>query len=298
MGRPPKKGLDYFFKDTDFYDDDKIIDLLEQEGPIGVTVYDVLLCIIYKNGYYIEFTDLDHLALKVVRTIGNRWLKKGTAKRVLLPCADIGLFDKPLLLQGVITSTGLQQRYDQVTVRSRASKDKYWLLDKKGPQSLLGIPSKIVNAEENRVFAEETPVNAEKSATKKRREENTYIYFSNPELNGVFLQYLNLRDSEQKNALTLDQKEALKKELEAAADTDEDRITICRQTFANGWHNFYPLSGKKRAAAPPKKNGFHNFSQRDYDFLEIEKKITGGGKGKVDQEIQAAGGIAPEDIYP
>ena len=54
MPRPPKRGLDYFGKDVDFYEDFKIIDLLSEHGPVGVVIYDFLLTQIYKNGYYLE----------------------------------------------------------------------------------------------------------------------------------------------------------------------------------------------------------------------------------------------------
>ena len=47
MARPVKKGLSYFPKDVDFYNDYKIMDLLEKYGPTGVTVYDVILTEIY-----------------------------------------------------------------------------------------------------------------------------------------------------------------------------------------------------------------------------------------------------------
>lgn len=44
-GAPNKKGLTYFPKMIDFYEDDKIFDLLDRYGPLGVTVYDCILCI-------------------------------------------------------------------------------------------------------------------------------------------------------------------------------------------------------------------------------------------------------------
>ena len=34
MARPPKTGLDYFPKDVDFYNDYKIMDLLEKYGQL------------------------------------------------------------------------------------------------------------------------------------------------------------------------------------------------------------------------------------------------------------------------
>ena len=75
MPRPPKRGLDYFGKDVDFYEDFKIIDLLSEHGPVGVVIYDFLLTQIYKNGYYLELP-IDKAALLAVRAVGSRWLKK------------------------------------------------------------------------------------------------------------------------------------------------------------------------------------------------------------------------------
>ena len=53
MPRPPKQGLDYFPKDVGFYNDFKIMDLLEKYGPLGVTIYEVVLTEVYRNGYYL-----------------------------------------------------------------------------------------------------------------------------------------------------------------------------------------------------------------------------------------------------
>lgn len=129
MGRPAKTGLDYFPKDVDFYDDFKIMDLLNEYGPSGICVYEVILCMVYQNGYFIEVAQ-DKLALAVVRCIGGKWIKKDFVLQVILYCADIGLFDHDLLRQGVITSAGIQKRYALVTVRNKVHKDKFWLLEK------------------------------------------------------------------------------------------------------------------------------------------------------------------------
>ena len=42
-------GLTYYPKMLDFYEDDKIFDLLDEYGPLGVTIYDCILCIVYKT---------------------------------------------------------------------------------------------------------------------------------------------------------------------------------------------------------------------------------------------------------
>ena len=76
MGRKVKTGLSYFSKDVDYYDDFKIMDLMNEYGPLGQTIYDVLLCMIYHEGYYLEVPSMEQLAVKIIKTIGNRWVKK------------------------------------------------------------------------------------------------------------------------------------------------------------------------------------------------------------------------------
>ena len=66
MAKPLKKGLHYFPKDTDFYDDYKIIDLMSVYGPVGYTIYDYILTQVYNEGYYLEIP-VDKLALLAVR---------------------------------------------------------------------------------------------------------------------------------------------------------------------------------------------------------------------------------------
>ena len=60
-GDEQRQGLDYFPKDVNFYDDFKIMELLGEYGPNGIVIYEVTLCIIYGNGYYIECPDMDQL---------------------------------------------------------------------------------------------------------------------------------------------------------------------------------------------------------------------------------------------
>lgn len=95
MGRPIKQGLSYFPKDVDFYNDYKIMDLLELRGPIGVTVYDALLTEIYKNGYYLA-EPIDRISTMIVRIIGAKWVTKRLVSQVILGLRGIrALRDNP-----------------------------------------------------------------------------------------------------------------------------------------------------------------------------------------------------------
>ena len=158
MGRRAKTGLDYFPKDVTFYDDFKIMTLLDEYGPNGIAIYDVILCIVYKNGYYIECPDMELLVARIVRMIGNKWIrKKDLVLQVIRFCADIGLFDKTLLDQNVITSAGIQRRYSEVTVRNKVNKEKYWLLGK-DDQALLNVPKKPISVTEKPISVTEKPI--------------------------------------------------------------------------------------------------------------------------------------------
>lgn len=153
MARPFKKGLDYFPFDVDFFDDDHIIDLMDEYGGFGVSVYLIILTIIYRNGYYIEMP-IEKLARSVVRILGSRWARKNTVTQVILFCSDIGLFDKALVEQSVFTSAAVQRRFQTVTARSKIDKSKYWLIG----QPLESAPENGINDAETTVIAAETPV--------------------------------------------------------------------------------------------------------------------------------------------
>ena len=43
MARPANKGLHYFAVDVDFFDDERIMLLMNRFGPVGCTVYSALL---------------------------------------------------------------------------------------------------------------------------------------------------------------------------------------------------------------------------------------------------------------
>lgn len=100
------------------------MDLINEYGPLGSTIFDCILCMIYREGYYLELP-LDKLCLAVVKSIGSKWVKKHQVMQVIQYCADIGLFDKSLLARSVVTSAGLQRRYADVTSRNKVDKSLY-----------------------------------------------------------------------------------------------------------------------------------------------------------------------------
>ena len=129
MARAVGNGLRYFPKDVDYYMDDRIMDLLDAYGPLGQTVYDVMLTMVYREGYYLEMSP-DRLARQIIRWIGSQWVEsREKVVEVLGFIAEVGLVDKALYRQGIITSAAIQRRYDEVAARRKTDRSKYWLLE-------------------------------------------------------------------------------------------------------------------------------------------------------------------------
>lgn len=173
MARPAKKGLAYFPKDVDFYQDEKIVDLGMRYGPLGLTVFDVLMTLVYREGYYLELP-LSKVGQMIVRTVGESWFRKtgmsavDLSVEVILYCAEIGLINAPLVRQNVITSVGIQKRYAAVTARNKVNLTKYWLLDNRRVDGALeSVPKKRVSVAETPVSVAETRVSDAKTPQRK-----------------------------------------------------------------------------------------------------------------------------------
>lgn len=291
MPRPAKKGLSYFPKDVDFYNDYKVMDLLERYGPLGVAIYEVILTEVYRSGYYLA-EPIDRVSANVARIIGSKWVQKRLVSQVILDCGEIGLFETTLLKHGVITSVGIQRRYAAVTARNKVQKDEYWLIDDDG-QPLLNAPQNPISVTETGISATETPINDAVIPQKESKENKTKL---NKKISS------ELKNSPRQEAayklLMIDGNyhlvtcEDVKKyrDLYPAVDVDQEFRKMIgwldanpknRKTprgigkFINGWlcraqDSARPLQSGHKQPAP---NRFHNFEQRDtdYDAIVVEQ---------------------------
>ncbi len=273
-GRPPKKALTYHSSDVGYYEDYKIIDLLNEYGPLGQTIYDVIIKMVYKNGYYLEIP-MDKLSLSVTKTIGNKWIKnKDLVLQVVQYCSEIGLFDDALLKQSVITSAGIQKRYALATVRNKVHKEKYWLLEEENEKPLLSAHPNTISVTKSGISVTEIQNNAAEIPINKSKL-NNYIYFNSLELNNSFDLYV-LSRKQNGDVLTEEQIQLLKEELLALSSSETEQIAIVKKATISGWKSFYPLSKKKSDTAKPVKksnNKFNNFEGRNYDMHDLEKTI-------------------------
>lgn len=277
-GAPNKPGLTYFPKMLDFYEDDKIFELLDEYGPLGVTIYDCILCIVYKNGYYAEIP-LDKLLKMITRMIGNKWIKnQKVVVQVVHFCSDIGLIDDALMKENIITSVGIQRRYYEIAVKRMKRQlysDKYWLLDKENKEEpFLKSPLNRISSELNRITSEEIPNTSEVSPIEIKENKSIYI-FPNPEVERAFQLYVACREKNGDH-LTEEQIYLLRKEvLEVSLDEVEQLESIKKATVSN-WKSFYPVSKKKKEIPRKKsqaKNKFNNFESRNYDYDSLERKL-------------------------
>lgn len=281
-GRPRKTGLSYHSSDVDFYEDFKIIDLLDKYGPIGTTIYDVVIKMIYRKGYYLEIP-MNQLALTVQKTIGSKWIRnKDLVLQVVQYCADIGLFDKDLSLQSVLTSAGIQKRYSLATVRSKAQIEKYRLIEKEGDKPLLNAPSKDISVTENGISVAEIQENGAEMLLKESKGNNVYDTTFPPELERAFQLYLSVREHNFGEIIP-EQVQALREDLLSLSADQAEQLAIVKKATAGGWKSFYKSkekSGKKnqeKKDTRQKGSKFSNFQERSYDMADLESRLVERG---------------------
>lgn len=115
MARTSRKGLDYFPMDIDIFSDLKIRKLIKYQGGKAITVYALLLCNIYKNGYYMEWDKELPFICSELTGFDEAYISE-----VIKTCLTLGLFSSELFeTKKVLTSRGIQERYSRICVQCR-----------------------------------------------------------------------------------------------------------------------------------------------------------------------------------
>lgn len=158
MGRNRKNGLTFFPFDVDFFQDIKIRKLIRHQGSDAVTVYTLLLCLIYKSGYYMRWDE--ELPFIVSEQTG---LKEAHIQEVINSCLKLGLFSKELFdKEKVLTSLGIQERYRKICVDSRRVCDM-------SEYSIISSEENVFSSEKTIISSEEMPINSVKSTQRKEK---------------------------------------------------------------------------------------------------------------------------------
>ena len=118
MGRPLKRGNDYFPIDVDMFEDIKIRILLKKYGSTGFYFFIVLLTNIYREGYCVLCDDDFKEVLQI-----ETGLSPHEINTLLQFFIDKGFFDKKLYEHdGVLTSRAIQLRYQEM-IENRAKRN-------------------------------------------------------------------------------------------------------------------------------------------------------------------------------
>ncbi len=145
MARTIKKGLDYFPFEVDFFQDIRIRKLIKYQGGKAITVYALLLCNIYRNGYYVKWDKELPFIFSEQSGYTEAYIQE-----VIDCCMNIGLLSKELFESAkVLTSKGIQERYRRICTSSRRCGviKEFNLLSVEEPET----PSNPQPPEQNRV---------------------------------------------------------------------------------------------------------------------------------------------------
>ena len=209
--------MDYFPFDIDTFQDIKIRKLIKYQSGKAVTVYALLLCLIYKSGYYMRWDE--ELPFIISEQTG---FEEAYIQEVIKSCMVLGLFSKDLFdKERVLTSIGIQFRYREICkqIKRKCDFSEY---------SLISSEENGISSEEMPVSSEEMPINSGKSTqNKKKGKENNKETSSDEEA--------------KKAALSLEAKEKELCDLESSLKAKEEELAK-REAALNA----------KPAKAPPK----------------------------------------------
>lgn len=124
--------------DIDIFSDLKIRKLIKYQGGKAISIYALLLCNIYKNGYYMEWDDELPFICSELTGFDEAYVSE-----VLKTCLSLGLFSKELFeTERVLTSRGIQERYSRICVQCRRICDisNYNLLSEKAASPRRKMP--------------------------------------------------------------------------------------------------------------------------------------------------------------
>ena len=184
MSRPLKDGVDYFNKDCDFYQDEKVRLLRAEYGAKGMYLLDYLLCEIYgKTGYYIRWDDK---TCYLVSDGAGCGLTPGFVAEFVAGCIRCSFFDGRVASAfGVLTSAGIQRRYIRMIGKRETAEfvEDYFLLDVNSKKdipngSLAKVAFKKITSTGNRVKVPENPEKVGNNAQSKVKESkyNTHTF--------------------------------------------------------------------------------------------------------------------------
>ena len=128
MTRTQKTGIDYFPISVDFFDNPKICAVTVEHGIKGQAAVMMILCAIYRNGYYIEWTP--EVYITILKELPGINIKK--MQKIVGTLVEWGFFDQSLFEQHqVLTSRDIQQYFSKAADLEHKTANgslPYWLV--------------------------------------------------------------------------------------------------------------------------------------------------------------------------
>jgi hypothetical protein len=170
MARPTKTGLNYFPLDVDFFDDPRVGAVTVEHGTKGQAAVVMLLCAIYRNGYYIEWTQENCIA--ILKELPGINIKK--MQKIVRTLVEWDFFDRSLFEgQQVLTSRDIQQHYTVAARKRKVKPDEtmpYWMGDE--------APTPPAKATPSRAEGELRTAETGKRTAEMTQEDNIKIYIN------------------------------------------------------------------------------------------------------------------------
>ena len=129
MTRNQKIGIKSFLISVDFFDNPKICAVTVEHGIKGQAAAIMLLCAIYRNGYFIEWTPENYIT--ILKELPGIKIKK--MQKIVETLVEWGFFDRTLFEKHqVLTSIEIQQYFvKEAGLENKTTDDPlpYWLAD-------------------------------------------------------------------------------------------------------------------------------------------------------------------------
>lgn len=144
MARPEKEGLTYFPMDCDIDTDDKMEVVIAKYGNRGFGVIVRLMMRIYRNGYYLEWSEKGQYSFATKVNEPVEYINE-----LVMECLKWDFFHQGMYEQyGILTSRGFQKRYVLAAGRRKNNQiQEEFLLYEEKPK-----PQKRVYTEQDREY--------------------------------------------------------------------------------------------------------------------------------------------------
>ena len=280
-GRQNKVGLDYF--ELDCHMDDKVRLIQAEYGLKGFAVFVKLLQEIYVgNGYYCEWTQDRELLFASENGLNSGSLQ--LLKDIVSACIRRNIFSERLYKEyGILTSSGVQKQYLKATVKRE-------VVNLKKEYLLISIPENNKNVVINSISSDKNSISVgrnEQSIVEKSREENKNI-MCNADASALFEELWKLYPVKKgKGQISIAAKQRLLKvghdemiraidryKSELEKDKDWRRPQNGSTFFNSGYVDYLDANYEPSKRNNSNRCGFNDFEQRQYDYDELEKKLS------------------------